>query len=887
MPAWVDLSDHDAVLNVHQTALGKQLILRTLSQTPLPSSVISLGFHQNGDYYQRDNLRFTLQEIQQHFPLARSREFELTEILWQPPAAAMPVALEPAPPPDISQQDEPDPSAVEEILFTSKRRAGTRPAAHAAIRLMRVGDHWYSAISIEHNLGNMAGRSGPLSTYSHPFSTRAGAVFSAGQQVIRHANEIATRYDSMVTDKQRAVAREMGEWAHQEIMPVHTVAPVSTGLYLGMYQARVVEGEFAGSVGLGDTEANALARLRERLLDRYAEDNLEWRHVGENNRGQRVVENAVGVRAYELNGALHAETVRLSDSVPLLNLDKRGIEYVTREELASLRAPAKIETTAPAAASAKGMADAIAVQVGEVVAGAEVHLVVDDVPVSLFRRKLGKYEPRSERRKDVCTYARALIDGQWRSLGEPWEQARPSNAELRAAIQYARANPDKFDGDAMLQALANEVEEENKGLIDQKFRREPPSPDLFAIQRVDEKSYEIRFRDPALPFAVLLEFHSPGVYVPTLYRGGSGSQISLANAACWAVTQLNVMKRHYQQVRTQICPHHLTIECTKSSFDLFIGVRRDDLATAAHLVKLFPQADGKEEKIAYRHGDDLCLPADFAVTWTGDASVLVTFGEGPAAGVELVAIDGRAVDVKFALGTAMSHIKGERLWASIKAERSDGGAQLESLAAGYANFLQERFPTLHSNRPSANHRNFALAIEEKKIDFLISVLARPVGQNDISKQFFSKVTGVVFPKTATGCKAALYAWAGYSPADAQQREASLQAERKERFVKEDARRALDYATSILENSRVSLAGQEMSAKTFLEKIIGEGFDTLETARRGAVDRYRLVNRTEGRMYPIKGSMVDYARHVLAVRASLTPKLGHEAEDALKPSLKPA
>lgn len=49
MPAWVDLSDHDAVLNVQQTALGKQLILRTLSQTPLPSSVISLGFKQNGD----------------------------------------------------------------------------------------------------------------------------------------------------------------------------------------------------------------------------------------------------------------------------------------------------------------------------------------------------------------------------------------------------------------------------------------------------------------------------------------------------------------------------------------------------------------------------------------------------------------------------------------------------------------------------------------------------------------------------------------------------------------------------------------------------------------------------------------------------------------------
>ena len=185
-----------------------------------------------------------------------------------------------------------------------------------------------------------------------------------------------------------------------------------------------------------------------------------------------------------------------------------------------------------------------AVQVGEVVAGAEVHLVVDDVPVSLFRRKLGKYEPRSERRNETCTYARALIGGQWRSLGEPWAQARPSNAELRGAIQFARANADLFDGDAMLRAIASEVDAENDGLIDQKFRRDSPSTDQFALHRVDELSYEIRFRDPALPFAVMLEFHSPGVYVPTLYRGGTGSQLSLANAACWAVSQLNVMKRH-------------------------------------------------------------------------------------------------------------------------------------------------------------------------------------------------------------------------------------------------------------------------------------------------------------------------------------------------------
>ena len=76
-------------------------------------------------------------------------------------------------------------------------------------------------------------------------------------------------------------------------------------------------------------------------------------------------------------------------------------------------------------------------------------------------------------------------------------------------------------------------------------------------------------------------------------------------------------------------------------------------------------------------------------------------------------------------------------------------------------------------------------------------------------------------------------------------------------------------------------------KAFIDKIVEDGFDSLETARHGAVDRYRLVNRSEGRLYPIKGSMVDYARHILAVRASLTPQLGNDAEDEPMPSLKPA
>ena len=84
MPTWIDLSEHDVELNVQQDPEGKSLVLRSLPGGVIPQSVTELGFEKVGALYRRTNLRFTFPEIIRHFPKARSRQMEMSEIFYVP-----------------------------------------------------------------------------------------------------------------------------------------------------------------------------------------------------------------------------------------------------------------------------------------------------------------------------------------------------------------------------------------------------------------------------------------------------------------------------------------------------------------------------------------------------------------------------------------------------------------------------------------------------------------------------------------------------------------------------------------------------------------------------------------------------------------------------------
>ena len=86
MPVWVDLSEHQVSLNVYNSPDGKRLILRPLApQDQIPPGITQIGFEQRGERFERRDLRFTLQDIQNFFPQAKPREFPISEIFFTPP----------------------------------------------------------------------------------------------------------------------------------------------------------------------------------------------------------------------------------------------------------------------------------------------------------------------------------------------------------------------------------------------------------------------------------------------------------------------------------------------------------------------------------------------------------------------------------------------------------------------------------------------------------------------------------------------------------------------------------------------------------------------------------------------------------------------------------
>lgn len=95
MPVWVDLSEHLVSLNVYNSPAGKRLILRPLTpQSHIPPEIVRIGFEQRGEFYERRDLRFSLQDIQRLFPQATSREFPMSEIFYTPPLSQELVNLE-------------------------------------------------------------------------------------------------------------------------------------------------------------------------------------------------------------------------------------------------------------------------------------------------------------------------------------------------------------------------------------------------------------------------------------------------------------------------------------------------------------------------------------------------------------------------------------------------------------------------------------------------------------------------------------------------------------------------------------------------------------------------------------------------------------------------
>ncbi|EOG4614963.1 hypothetical protein ACLD9I_004610 [Pseudomonas aeruginosa] len=770
--------------------------------------------------------------------------------------------------------DEQDSSEVENLVYEADQRVKGRAMATAMIQVALDEGRWYSAITTHHHQGNHSGRSEPMTCRGNGFTSRFDAVFYAGNRIVLEQRRIARSQDSVTTLRQKAEALKMADWALQQILGEVAVSWNDRTPGQGWYEARREGPEYAELRGSGLSEADALDDLRERIEASLSQADHYWKSIGSNDAGESLEENALGIRSIVKDG------VRITEPATAL---PHGSPSVLRDRPRNFQTKDEAVPSAPATSPENGVAQGATHKVGDLLDNATVHALVRGTAISLIHRKLSKYDPRRQDGGTDCFWARAFIGGEWRPLGQPWPK-KPSQSSLETALAAAASAP-AFDSAAFFVQLNEEIRQANLG-ADSTAVIKPFDQSKFRAQPLDDRSYELRFKDRASPFFILVEYQSPGTYLPNTEGGVTGPKTSLSSACAWAVRELDRLQGHYERRLQEQNKDNPRFEVDAASFMELFPADSDGHQLLDHVLQVYQQK-GMQRRIGQGQHQDADLPAELQLIRTTEQSVMVRLDDPDCPlPIELrcaVEASGRRPwDALQAIQQAVAALQTETAWARLKNERGDAGIEMERVAQGYAEFMRAQDPDRHSGIPGRMHREFALALIDKDIDHLLGWLARPRGQNDLSKRYFTQVTGIKLAKTAKEITVAIYGWAGYSPEQASQIEAEKQRRRDAAAQQRAAESHLQHVLAQLDRTHYRHNGTVVTARQFVDDIVAGGFDSLETKRVGAVDRYRLVNRAEDRLYEISGHLVDYARHVLAERGK---RLNLEAaeEPAAEPS----
>lgn len=772
-----------------------------------------------------------------------------------------------------SAQAEQDSSEVENLLYETEQRVKGRAMATAMIQVTQDEGRWFSAITTHHHQGNHSGRAEPMTCRGDGFSSRFDALFHAGNRIVLEQRRLALSQDSVTTPKQKSEALKMADWALKQILGELDISWNDRTPRQGWYEARRTGPEYHELCGTGLSEADALDALRERIEAALSQSDHCWKSIGSNDAGETLEENTLGIRSIVKDGLRVSEPATSSQHGGPTTLRERPRNFLTMDEATS---PASTSSTEPGAASPATH------QVGDLLDNATVHAVIRGTAISLIHRKLSKYDPRRREGSSDCFWARAFIGGEWRPLGQPWPK-KPSQSSLETALGAA-CNAPVFDSDAFFTQLNEAIDQSNIG-ADKSAAIQHLDQGRFRALPLDDHSYELRFKDRASPFFILVEYQSPGTYLPNTEGGVTGPKTSLSSACAWAVRELDRLQAHYERRLQEQNKDNPRFDVDAASFMELFPADHDGQQLLEHVLQVHQQK-GMQRRIGQGQQQDADLPAELQLIRSTDQAVIVRLDDLDCPlSIELrcaMKTPGRPWNALQAIQQAVAALQTETAWSRLKKERGDAGIELERVAQGYAEFMRAQDPDRHSGIPGRMHREFALALVDKDIDHLLGWLARPRGQNDLSKRYFTQVTGTKLAKTAKEITVSIYGWAGYSPEQASQIEAEKQRRRDETAQQRAAESHLQHVLAQLERTHYRHNGAVVTARQFVDDIVAGGFDSLETKRVGAVDRYRLVNRAEDRLYEISGQLVDYARHVLAERAKRL-----DLEVAEEPSAEPS
>lgn len=130
------------------------------------------------------------------------------------------------------------------------------------------------------------------------------------------------------------------------------------------------------------------------------------------------------------------------------------------------------------------------------------------------------------------------------------------------------------------------------------------------------------------------------------------------------------------------------------------------------------------------------------------------------------------------------------------------------------------------------------AVAEKNFDNLRSLRFRDL--NPISRDIFTRITGVILPKLQKDCLAVIREFVGAEAVAAY--EASKQNEREERSQK-NLRERLSYRYVHFEKRRIS-------TRQFIDEILARGFTVLSERKHGAAPEYGIA-KPDGTRYVLR------------------------------------
>ncbi|MBN3776602.1 hypothetical protein G3O06_03355 [Burkholderia sp. Ac-20345] len=162
---------------------------------------------------------------------------------------------------------------------------------------------------------------------------------------------------------------------------------------------------------------------------------------------------------------------------------------------------------------------------------------------------------------------------------------------------------------------------------------------------------------------------------------------------------------------------------------------------------------------------------------------------------------------------------------------------------------------------------FAAAVEVRDVDTLLTVLDRPDGCNDQSKQVLREQFGLSLRGSNSACRRrAIFAFCGYDEAAQAEWEVTKDAAHAQRRAEEAANDAKAQAGRALyrTHDNVVITGVE-----HVDRAIADGYSEIRSYRHGAAKRYALSKpgSTEVRLVHAKNGTLDYARSRLTALAA--------------------